>query len=554
VSWRLLPPFVNAPTALSMLFVGRSLNYIQARGLGAPTTTDLRRIPAQLASFAQLDLPVGVAELSRAVSGIRRDLSRTTLQRILPTSQVLAVLQLLRDFMSLGRGNFATALVRQAQDHTSNRWRQEEDPTQGKRGQVGTTIIRDGEVAAVLSRTWASLSSAEAQHIEEDAGLELARATLRLVRAPGTDVAPSGRPHTEAPVSAGIVKTPFNNLLLGAPISLTANISPPFDLVLAPSDMEAYTAVNAYLLSIRRAHIGLTDLWTASSLRRHHPSPPAPGHRRGKRGAERIRALRGRSDGRNGSLRTIWATSSAVLFLLSELESYLQIEVASVLWDGLQAWMRNTRASPQNARPGMAKTADPEEDLWLLPETAARPAHQLAAPGQAADPDPSTDNARDPEALATAHRCYLRSLVDYLLLAEEAYAAVVYGLLLQIEQLVGLVNRLQSIWASMDLEADVGIVDALVDLDQEEVDVRNELRSAETRVREGARAVVGSLREVEAARSLQPRDDKSAAHQDVGEGTQGPLQSGEQDSYRPARIGGLDRLLMKLEFGTWFDR
>jgi hypothetical protein len=447
----------------------------------------------------------------------------------------MEILQLLREFFLLGRGEFAMALTQQADEKMRSRWRRADNLAYEKRDGLGTVAPKEGEVAAVLVRTWAALGSMQGQHAEEDEGLELARDLLRLTLAKST----TNTPLTPAATDTGrasIAPTPFRNLLFSVPAIITLQIPAPLDLFLSSSDLQVYTAVNSYLLSIRRAHIRLTELWKITSIRRHHPSPPAPPYGSSRAGKERICLLRERHASRGKTMRRAWATSSAAIFLLAETEAYLQTEVVAGLWEGFQRWLLGGRDEPRQGTAKQDSKLEDDQDIWLT----------------ASDPDqqdlPAV--AHDPQSLAVAHRSYLRALVRNLLLSHQPFTGALYGLLVNIDRLVALVHRLSDIWASVDLEADVGVIDAFVDHNKEEHDVRRELGRAEDEVRAGVEAVVGVLRTLEAG-MFEMVD--GAADASKIEDSDGAALDGAGGEYMPRRVGGVERLSMKLDFGTWFD-
>lgn len=170
---------------------------------------------------------------------------------------------------------------------------------------------------------------------------------------------------------------------------------------------------------------------------------------------------------------------------------------------------------------------------------------------------------------------YLRTLAHRLLLTQQAWTDPLYELLAQTDHLVALVRRLQAVWAAADLEADVGVVDAFVDLAREERDVREELRAVEARVRRAIEGLVAELRRIEGSGALLAagatggggdgdgdgdcenggggggREDKEGGDAD-DDGDEEEVVLPEEGEYVPCRVGGLDRLLMKLDFGGWF--
>jgi len=602
----LLPSFVTPATAASMLFIGRSLNQIRAKS-AAGDYSSLRggtdHLSTQLTQLSKLKHPVDSATFSRTVTEIRHFLSRTLLQRLLPLSKVLEALQLLRDFFLLRRGEFAMALTQQADEKIRSRWKRVENMAAydkskgrgGKDGGLGAVIVKEGEVTAVLARTWAAMGSMQGEHADEDEGLELARDLIRLTLAKSSlsksaaTVAPStptvGAGERGSSLSL-IAPTPFRNLLFSVPTILTLQIPSPLDLFLSPSDLQTYTAINSYLLALRRAHLRLTDLWKITSLRRHHPAPPGPPYGSSRGGRERVKLLNKRYADRSKTLRNAWATASAAIFFLGETEGYFQSEVVEGLSEGFYAWLdggaqhqqhgvnsrrssrptsrRNTTTSAgdRRSRDGdeMDIDTDPDQDqdqddIWLRESPNTTTTSQL--PNNRTQPQEST-SSRDPQTLATAHRSYLRALVRRLLLSQPSFTNPLYELLVQIDRLASLVRRIHEVWAASDLEADAGVVDAFVNLEREERDVTEELREVEEHVKRGIEGVVSELRRLEGGGELVYGADGEAeegvgddGESDEGSGGGGGMFSGR---YVPRRVGGVDRLLMKLDFGGWFGR
>ena len=234
------------------------------------TSPELNLLSSHLQQLSTLKFPISSANFSRTIASIRLSLSQNTLQKLLPLSRVLEILSLLREFFLLGRGEFAIALISEADEKIRMRWQRNDNLAYDKRDGLGSIIVKEGEVSAVLARTWTAMGSLQGQqeYQDEDEQLELARDLVQLVITKTNPVTPSK--------SIPIASTPFRNLLLSVPVVLTMHIPSPLDLFLTPSDLQSYSSVNAYLLSIHRAHLRLTDLWKITSLRRDHPAPPGP--------------------------------------------------------------------------------------------------------------------------------------------------------------------------------------------------------------------------------------------------------------------------------------
>lgn len=542
----LLPSFVTAPTASSMLFIGRSLNQIRAKSNLDSGMQGIDHLSSQLKELSKLTYPLDNAGFSRTITNIRLFLSRTTLQKLLPLSRVIEMLHLLRDFFLLGRGEFAMALTQQADDKIRSRWRRADNLAYEKRDGLNNVVVKEGEVAAVLGRTWAAIGSMQGQHADEDEGLELARELLRLTLAKSK----TSPPMKHGGSSGSIATTPFRNLLFSVPVILTVQVPSPLDLFLSPSDVQTYTTINSYLHSIRRAHIRLTDLWKITSLRRHHPPPPRPPYGSTKGGRARVVMLRERQTTRMLAMRSAWTTCSAAIYFLAETEAYLQTEVVAGLWDGFQRWLTtgNDERRPESTRPSRRPSPTPEvdeedEDMWL--------AEGIRSPLRSSQmSSPPADQPHDPQTLAAAHRLYLSTLVRCLLLTQQPFTDLLYDFLVYIDHMVALVHRLHDIWTSVDLETDVGVVDAFIDLDREERDVNREIANVEAKVKKGVEGVITVLRNLEADHEgLMLGDD--AGEMDDSAGLVLGLR--EEGQYVPRRVGGVDRLLVKLDFGSWFD-
>ncbi|KAK1598245.1 Spc97/Spc98 family protein [Colletotrichum navitas] len=536
----LLPKFVTPATSSSMLFIGRSLNHVRVKSSVESGLQGLDHLSSQLIELSALTYPLNTAGFSRAITSIRLTLSRTILLKLLPLTKVVEALQVLREFFLLGRGEFAMALTQQADEKLRSRWKRSDNLAYEKREGLGTFAVKEGEVAAVLAKTWAAMGLMQGQHADEDEGLEIARKLLRLNLTKSKPAVPLKlEASVSRPTTKTLATTPFRNLLLSVPVVLTMQIPSPLDMFLTPSDLQIYSTINSYLLSIRRAHIRLTELWKITSLRRHHPAPPGPPAGSTRVGRSKVILLRQRYAARSNALRSAWVTCSASLFFLSETEAYLQTEVVAGLWDGFQAWLTTNekKDAPKPSSEVEAEAEDEDEDdgddIWLA----------QSIPVKETAPKPTDSNpVHDPQSLATAHRAYLRALSTRLLLTFPSYTDPLYNLLTHTDHLVALVQRLHAVWTSMDLEADAGVVDAFVDLEIEEQEVRAAIRDVEKHVKDGIRDVIAALRSLEA-------DPAAFADEEEG-GEEGVLR--EEGEYVPRRVGGVERLLMKLDLAGWF--
>lgn len=540
----LLPSFVTTGTASSMLFIGKSLNHARVRSAIDSGLRGLDHLSSNLRELSGLEFPLDSAAFSRTITKIRLSLSENMLQHILPLSKVVEMLQLLREFFLLGRGEFAMALTNEADERIHSRWKRADNLAYEKGDPLKNVTIKDGEVAAALSRTWSALGAMQGEHAEQDEQLELARDLLRL------HLVKSTPPMADAGLAAQdfkvIASSPFRDLLFSVPVLLSIQLPSPLDMVLSPSDLYLYSCINSYLLSMRRAHIRLTDLWKITSLRRHHPAP------RGAR--EDAVELRQRWSTRMTAMRSSWTTASAAIFFLGETETYLQTEVVKGLWEGFHHWLmgptKYASGSGQSAPMSEANSEEDEDedDMWLQEGKDGKGDSSPAKYGETSTKPPS----HDPQTIATAHARYLRTMVYRLLLTQPSYTEALHSLLVHIEHLTAHTHRLHSIFTALDLEADAGVVDAFVDLHAEEAEVTALLRGVERKVKKGIGRVISSLQDLEGDAAFVAKWEGEGVGGDTIDGDWNGLR-GEDEGYTPARVGGINRLLMKLEFGGWLS-
>ena len=277
----LVPGFVTRSTCISALFVGSFLSRLYKPGSHVLPTDDHFKLgwkPYFSESVSQLssqDSPISTTTLTRTVKSVQYSLARNLLRRLLPTATALRALKVLHEFLLLQRGEFAVALISNADQHLHSR------RLGSSKGQVpldqhnlGGAMIKEAELSTILNKTWASLMALQssADNIEdevEDEELEAAREmlSLDLLRNKAEDEETHAQPFAEKI---------FQDFLVGTPTVLNIAITSPIDLFLSHTDVQIYSQANASLLAIRRAHLHLTGLWKLSVLRKTYPSPPRP--------------------------------------------------------------------------------------------------------------------------------------------------------------------------------------------------------------------------------------------------------------------------------------
>lgn len=202
------------------------------------------------------------------------------------------------------------------------------------------------------------------------------------------------------------------------------------------------------------------------------------------------------------ALRKTWATCSAALLLLSEISAYLASDVMGPSYERFERW-------------------------------ACEEYHDTS--------DVSTAEAtqKDPETLAAGHRAFLDSLAYALLLADHGYTTNMRSLLGAIDRLIALFIRVLDIWHKDKPVKTLGNNTSTDLEDHEHKRLQHELDKACNKVDNDRRNIVTRLRDLHQLRIGSDR------HYDVkGRDTGG---------FEPWRAGGLDHLLIKLEYGKMSD-
>jgi hypothetical protein len=513
---KLIPKFVIPTSASSILFIGKSIHQVRHYEQQSPlqTKTQLPKIQhghlanAHLKHLSSLSLPIIPAQLARAVSAIRMSLSQNILQHLLPLQDIMTLLSCLRRYFLLEDGEFTLALVQEAETRIHARQHSmgkllQQDPVKALQG----LTIKNAELNQTLGQTWKALAMRD--ETEENPAFEFARENVTL-SAPSKTAA---RPSTSDSVIAASPKMStiaFNDMLFPSAAHLALDISPPLDLFISPHEVETYSAINAYLISIRRSHLRLADLWRRTPARREHPAPPGPRSNATEASRAAQAPARKRAAIRTVAARKVWATCSAAMSLLSETAAYLEGEIIRCSWERFEAWLKE-------------------------PAEAAR---TTANPGpESADVNPLKAAQRDPETLAAGHCAFLAALTYALFLTDMHYTKELRSLLGNVDQLIALFVRLLEIQQKIDLEQDAGLETVHVEEDERKISL--ELDRARKRVDSDLKSVINRLRQLD--------------HERIGAGRYLDLGHVDTGGFEPWKGGGVDRLLMKLEFGRMAD-
>jgi hypothetical protein len=425
INKNLLPGFIPHQTASSVLFIGRALSMIRLRGSlatnqstssAAVASPEMTLLPIHLSFLQSLQSPLSPQKLTNAIAEIRLSLSRHTLQTLLPAERILESIYVFREFYLLGRGEFALNLIEQASEQVRSRWRR---PGAGKTSTQGP-LIKEGEVSAILTRTWGVLSSLQGEE-GVDERLDTARDLFYLSLHKPPQTTPGRKPGES-----------FSDVLVGVPVSLNIDLTWPLELFLQPNDLEEYNAIFVYLIAVRKTQMRLHGLWQGRR------NPPVDQLSK-EEWANRKVILRNRES----KERRIWATASIIVFFLETLVSYWQGEVIENAFTTLVEIVAPTKQHGDNS--------DNEEvDIWKRSSTySERP--NTAASNQAASQERIQ---QDPESLMRAHQGYLAAIKRNVFLSDIVFAPLIKRLLQECENLASGIERLRHQCTISDLQVD----------------------------------------------------------------------------------------------------
>lgn len=498
----LLPKFVTAQTASSILFIGKSLNQVRKYGKQASirvteahnAIADDDLVQMHLKQLSELSLPVSTSHLARTVSSIRMSLSHNVLQHLLPMELTLLMYSSLKQFLLLQRGEFAVALISeagkklQAREQGMGRLLQQ-DPMKALKG----LSIKDSELQQALSATWKAVAVRDDE--VEDEVLEFAEKHMTLA----APVSNGSRPSTSDSVigdAPDLTTVAFNDLLFPSAVVLGINITAPLDLIISTSDVQIYSSISSYLLALKRAQVKLSEMWRRTVARRDNAvarntvSQSAAEVERKKRVVDRRLAT-----------RKVWASCSAAIFLLSETSAFLGGEIIRESWDHFEKWAKS---------PSESSSSD-----------------NSTVTGEA-----QSKTQRDPETLAAAHRLFLASLTYALLLNDIPFTKELRSLLGNVDQLIAFFDRLLDLQQKADMEHDASAESGITN--EEERTTSLDLDRARKKVDSDLKSVVQRLKQLDQER--------------IGSGRYLDTANAETE-FKPWKGGGVDRLLMKLEFG-----
>ncbi|EXJ78600.1 hypothetical protein A1O1_09001 [Capronia coronata CBS 617.96] len=519
----LTPPFVNPGAARALLSAGSALNQLRSQNLSATGSLQssedpsLLLMPIHARVLQSLSYPLDPLLFENVLSSIHQSISENALSQILPRTMVMQLLQVILRYMLLDHGEFAVSLVAHADERVSNRQSRTVARPVRKTGKLDDLSMQDVELNGILNKAMSDLAALQA---DDDLDYDIWSLAKRLL---------SLRPAAETPHRSRLIST-----LLPTPTSLCITIPPssPLHIFLSAQDAQMYAVLNAYLLSIRRAGLHLSELWKLSYHRRCYPAPVAPPRSFSRTGQASTAKRRLRNAERTARTRRHWTCASKALFMINELQAYLQGEVIQCSWTRFEKWIEGddtgtSSSSTRSSRPGTASSAG-------LSKTTG-----LSYMG-----DNITDSTRrhglnDPRALAEAHHLYLQALSEALFFTDDNFTGALQSLLSRIDHLIALFSRLQTVWESLDLQEDEGVLDAFANHAQDEQEVLAEM----DRTRDAIEATLLEL--VQLIREIEKEKRSGLATNTVIEKASTLGLGGTK--FVPWQARSVDRLIMKLD-------
>lgn len=483
----LLPEFVTEDTSASILLLGKTMHLLNSSSpslaesisIHARSNENQESLKAvyvrQLQSLLELPSPFAASSVSAIISQMRTSLAEEVVDKFLPVDTFMSVLRMIREFFLAGRGEFMDALVAEADGSLTSRHRQSRYRADGM--DLSSILMKESEVRAVLSRTWTALSSSIGRCDLTEESLDWAHKYIVLTLHP-TSSARGVRGRSRMPQ----ISDKFGDFLLLTATRLTLSLDSTFEIFLSDDHIAAYSAISSYLMAIRRGHNHLADMWRETTLRKDRPRPSRL--RRSKSSLKLKEANGGRE---RFVKRVTWTTASSAVTLLAELGNVLTEEAIKHSWHSFELW-------------ALRPAAVMDSEQW----------HNAS---------PESSLPRDPDMLVAAHRQYLATLLEMVLLTDDSFTTALRSTLMAIEQLVGAMKTAHLTLQDLDLRDASSLEEEGPKYAQTEAAVSENLRIATDSLNTRTLRLMESLQRASSTLKTRPRHLDSATgflpYQDV---------------------------------------
>ncbi|KAK3817162.1 MAG: gamma-tubulin complex component protein [Linnemannia gamsii] len=328
---QMTPAIIPATLAHAMLFIGKSIATVRQaklKPIPIPQSITQRHLDLLLPvvstpsghqeTVSLSDEVLNLNLLTAVIHQIRKDIANHLWVVVQVGEKVVSTLESFKRYFLLCDGEFGLGLIASLEEFKRNRL--------SRMGQFITTTsssvtIRDHDLGGLLKK------AAQDTSAQDDAAL--ASFEFRIVKPTQKQTGPEkGQPPT-----MGM----FDDQLLGIPVRLVYTLSWPLDLFLTVEDVDQYSDVFAFLMTIRKAQVRLQQAWIEiKSLTQRLTN-----RRRGGDARAYGRRVRGtETDERNAEqeaemLKHIAAFRSNMVFVVDCLWTYIQMDVIGPTYDSL---------------------------------------------------------------------------------------------------------------------------------------------------------------------------------------------------------------------------
>lgn len=296
----LFPPSIRADTRESILYVGRVTATLKREGRVLPKSL--------LDGLRDAILTSNNLTLDDAIQRAREEVGEWLWTHVLTSSQVCESIDSFGDYFLTRKADYATSLLREVAALQRTK-------LLNTNPHSSTAVIREQDLNTAILR--ASVGTCA----ELDRNVE--RLRYRLLQG---SIRPLSMGHATASGSKQDaeqgVRGLFSNFLLGAPATMSSNITWPLGLFMTPATMSAYTDIHTFLLAIRDTHLKVLTCWSALSASQRRRRKWTGANEGGQDGLDR--------DTRRRLARTAWGTVRAMLFFLDELLGHFMTDVIEV--------------------------------------------------------------------------------------------------------------------------------------------------------------------------------------------------------------------------------
>ncbi|KAF9910463.1 Gamma-tubulin complex component 4 [Linnemannia zychae] len=328
---QMIPFIIPTTLAHAMLFIGKSIATVhQAKPKPTPIPQSITQRHLELLlplvsthtgrrdTESVSDEVLNLNLLTAIIHQIRKDIANHLWVVVQVGEKVVRTLESFRRYFLLCDGEFGLGLIASLEEFKRNRLSR---MGQFITGTASSVAIRDHDLGGLLKKA--------TQDTPAQDDVALASFEFRIVK--------SEQKQTTSEQDQSSTMGRFDDQLLGIPVRLVYTLSWPLDLFLTAEDIDQYSDVFAFLMTIRKSQVRLQQAWIEiKSLTQRLTN-----RRRGGDARAYGRRIRGtETDERNAEqeaemLKHIAAFRSNMVFVVDCLWTYIQMDVIGPTYDSL---------------------------------------------------------------------------------------------------------------------------------------------------------------------------------------------------------------------------